>query len=123
MLRPKRSSWQHVLLLTLGASIGVLCTLSSFFAPTEETSYVSHDDTVTDFTTARPSALGDRCYQETTGTALCATGQTCIETGRTPWWDTQRGPYIVIPMKAVHTSLCTCHTNGCAATNSAAESI
>lgn len=68
--------------------------------PPEATAYVSHDDTVTYFVTARPSKLGDRCYQETTGTALCSTGQRCIETGRD-------ASYHVIEMAAVHTQLCT----------------
>ena len=107
MLSPLRGDYACALFLLMGS--GVLLAVLSFSIPSEATTYVSHDDTVSNFgaTTARPSALGDRCYQETTGTALCTTGQTCIETGRTPWWDAQRGPYHVIKMKAVHTQLCT----------------
>lgn len=81
--------------------------LAAFQIPYDSNTYVSHDETVRDFVTARPAALSDRCYEETTGTALCATGQKCIETGRTPWWDAKRGAYHVIPMKALHTSVCT----------------
>ena len=108
MIRFPRSSTPPRATVALLFIIPALITLSYYTTPRDgKTQYKSHDDTVRDFTTARPAALGDRCYEETTGTALCATGQTCIDSGRTPWWDVQRGAYRVIPFKALHTLACT----------------
>jgi hypothetical protein len=58
------------------------------------------------FTTARPAEFGDRCFESTMSAGLCATGQKCIKSGRTEWWD-ERGPYRLIEMTALHTQLCT----------------
>ena len=88
------------LLLLPAAMILAMVLVDEVAIPPHATTYVSHEDSVTYFTTARPAALGGRCYEETTGTALCTTGQTCIETGRT-------STYHVIQMEALHTQLCT----------------
>merc|ERR1712216_170231 len=55
---------------------------------------------------ARPSELGDRCYEETMSTTGCLTGQSCLDSGRTPYWDA-RGAYEVIKMAAIHSRFCT----------------
>ena len=105
MLRSATPPHRSVVLLVLGMLI--VAGLWTFTPLDATITYKSHDKNVRYFTSARPAALGDRCYQETTGTALCSSGQTCVETGRTPWWDNKRGPYHLIQFKALHTSLCT----------------
>ena len=108
MLKSRWSATPRFVAALLIVSLIALCAFAAYpRTPSEATTYRSHDDLVKDFTTARPAALGDRCYEETTGTALCSTGQTCIDSGRTPWWDHQRGAYRIIPFQALHTLGCT----------------